>query len=195
MASAPTLGKRGQTTRTSILEATSQIIADKGIDAFTISEVAKRADVNRALVYHYFKDRDNLISHAIDHMISRYQTAEPDLSAEGVEASARMYIEHPEVARFVFQLFLSNRPLLRLGERLEATIQELERVQRERAPKSEYDAALGLIMLVLAELSWSISREQFADILGVGPDEADERFVRQLRYAAEHGIRSMLSNG
>ena len=102
-----------------------------------------------------------------------------------------MHIEHPEVARFFFQLLLTGRPLLRLGERITDTIAALERFQQKRAPDATYDAALGLIVLVLAQMSWPFSREEFARLLRISVEEADERFIAQLRWASELGIQAM----
>ena len=174
-----------------ILDATSRIIAEKGVEGFTISEVALRAQINRALIYHYFGDRNNLVVQAIDHIIKLSESAEPESMTDSVESSARMYIEHPEIARFFFQLLLTGRPLLRLGERITDAISGLERLQEEHAPDSTYDSACELIILVLSQLSWAFSREEFARLLHISVEEADDRFIRYLRGATEKGMQAM----
>ncbi len=186
-----TFARKRQVACDAILGATSAIIAEKGVDGFTISEVARRARINRALIYHYFGNRDNLVVEAIDHIIRRSEEAESQLSADSVERSVRMYIEHPEVARFFFQLLLNGRPLLRLGERITDTIAALEQLQREHPPEARYDSALGLITLVLAQMAWPFSREEFARLLGISVEEADRRFIAQLRWASELGIQAI----
>ncbi|MDP3768361.1 MAG: hypothetical protein Q8S13_10125, partial [Dehalococcoidia bacterium] len=105
--------------------------------------------------------------------------------------SLRMYIEHPEVARFIFQLLLNGRPLMRLGERITVTIDALKRMQPEHAPHSGYDAAFAFIILVLAQLSWAFSREELARLLGMSVEEADERFVACMRRETEQGIAAI----
>ncbi|OGO50913.1 MAG: hypothetical protein A2148_02110 [Chloroflexi bacterium RBG_16_68_14] len=161
------------------------------MDGFTISEVAKRAKINRALIYHYFQNRDNLVAHAIDHILRRNQEEEPGINADSVERGVRMHIEHPEVARFFYQLLLTGRPLLHLGERLRHTTAALEQIRQERAPDATYDIAFGVIALVLAQMAWPFAREEFARLLGISVEEADERFIAQLRWATELGIQAM----
>ena len=102
-----------------------------------------------------------------------------------------MYIEHPEVARVFFQFLLTGRPLLRMGERIVDTIRMLETAQQELAPDSTFDAAMPFIILMLAQMSWPFSREEMAGLLGVDVEEADERFIASMRWAAERAIASM----
>ena len=69
-----------QATCKAILDATAAIITEKGLDNFTISEIGRRGNVNRALIYHYYQNRENLITHAIEHLMERYETTETSLS-------------------------------------------------------------------------------------------------------------------
>ena len=171
-----------------ILDATSGIIAEKGIEGFTISEVALRAQINRALIYHYFGDRNNLVVQAINHILSRYQPTQPESGAEGVERTVRMHIEHPEVARFFFQMLLNGRPLPGLGERTMNNIETLEGLRQKHAPQSPFDATFVVIILMLAELSWAFSREEISRLLGISVQEGDERFIGQLKRAIGQGV-------
>ena len=185
------ISRKRQVACNAILDAASQIIAEKGIDAFTISEIAKRAQINRALIYHYFQNRDNLVAQSISHILSRYEAARPEEGTEGVERAVRMHIEHPEVARMFFQMLLSGRPLPEMGSRMTNTIEALERFKRERAPESTMDPTFVTIITVLAQLSWAVSRQDFARLLEISVEEADKRFIAQLRRAAGLGMQSM----
>ena len=193
LAGASTPGRRGEATRRAILDAASELIADKGLDGFTISDIAKRAPVNRALIYHYFRDRDNLVTHAIDHLMTRYDTPETMLSGDAVARSARMYIEHPEIGRFIFQLLLGERPLLRLRERFGKLLAHVELMRHQQAPHSVGDPTFGMIVLALSQFSWSFSRKELASILGMSVEEADDRFVEELRRVSELGLQDLLS--
>lgn len=195
MTSTPAKGGRREATCNAILEATAAIISEKGVDGFTISEVARRGNVNRALIYHYFKNRDNLVTHAIDHLMTRYDTPESQLSGEAVARSARMYIEHPEIGRLVFQLLLSRRPLLLLGERLTNTLQHVEQLKRQLAPDSDEDPTFSMVILGLSQMAWSVSRQELAGVLGLTVEEADDRFIDELRRVSELGIKSLRHGG
>jgi AcrR family transcriptional regulator len=182
---------RGERTRSAILAATSSLIAERGTEAFSISDVAKRAGINRALIYHYFQNRDNLIVSAIDHILSGYQPPEPEVSPDGVERITRAFIERPEIARFVFQLLLNKRPLLRLSDHLTGLVEAIDKFQPQPDRNPAFDPPFAVSALILAELSWALAREAIADLFKVSVEEADERYIAQLRYAALYGIRML----
>ena len=176
-----------------ILDATGEIIAERGLDGFTISDIAKHAGVNRALIYYYYQNRDNLVAHAIDQIMSRYDIPEAALGGDAVARSARMYIEHSEIGRLIFQLLLSGRPLLRLGERFTETLAHVELLKRQHAPDSVGDPTFGMVVLGLSQFAWSFSRRELASVLGMSVEEADDRFVEELRRVSELGLQSLLS--
>ena len=184
MTATSAFARKRQAACDAILDATSAIIAEKGVEGFTISEVAKRARINRALVYHYFQNRSNLVAQAINHILGRYEPLLPEMGADAVERGVRMHIEHPEIARFFFQMLLHGRQLPGLGQRMTDAIAALERFRRERAPSAGFDPAFVVITVVLAELAWAFSRHEFARLLEISVEEADRRFIAQLRRPA-----------
>ncbi len=183
--------RKGEATRNAILDATSRLIAERGVDGFTISDVAKWGQINRALVYHYFKSRDNLIFETIRHTVHRYEEARPEVGPDAIERTARMHIEHPEIGRFFFQLLLTGRAIPSLGQRLFNAIEDLQRLKEERAPQSSFDPALVIVGIHLAQMSWGFARHEIARHLQISVEEADERFVAQLRRAARVGLQSL----
>ena len=134
MTTAPARTHNRQATCSAILAATAAIITEKGLDNFTISEIGRRADVNRALIYHYYQNRENLITHAVDWIMERNNIPASKLSGDAVAETARMYIQHPEIGRVVFQLLLSGRPLLRLGVRLKENLAHVEELPLQPFP-------------------------------------------------------------
>ncbi len=185
--------RRREATRQAILDAAGAIISEKGLEGFTISEIAKQAGVNRSLVYHYYQNRDNLVTHAIDQIMSRYDTPETRLSGDAVARSARMYIEHPEIGRFIFQLLLSGRPLQRLGKRFTETLAHVDALKLQQIPHSVGDPTFGMIVLGLSQFAWSFSREELASVLGMSVEEADDRFVEEVRRVSELGLEAIFS--
>lgn len=47
-------------TKGKILEAASELFVNKGFNGVSISEIAKKADVNQSLIYHYFDSKEAL---------------------------------------------------------------------------------------------------------------------------------------
>jgi AcrR family transcriptional regulator len=177
----PSARKRAATCH-AILDATSQLIAEKGVDGFTMSEVAQRGHVNRALIYHYYRDRDNLIFETIRFIVKRYDEIRSTRGVDDLEQDIKMHIEHPEIARFFFHLMLTGKPLPRLSRRLTSTIEELERL-KAAAPIADVDPTFAVISGWLLQLAWSCSRDVMARLLGLPVAEADRRFIGHMRLA------------
>ena len=191
MTTAPARTHNRQATCEAILSATAAIITEKGLDSFTISEVGRRADVNRALIYHYYQTRENLITHAIDWIMERFNIPASELSGDAVVQTARVYIEHPEIGRFVFQLLLSGRPLLRLGERMKENLAHVELLMRSQFPDADEDPTFSMVILALSQYAWSFSRQEIASALGLSVEEADERFLEAQRHVSELGLEKL----
>ena len=84
--------------RTEILDAAEKVAASEGIDGITMDQVARRARISRALLYVYFKDRDDLClgvgERGLELLKSRF-TAEASRHASGlaqVQAIGRAYV-------------------------------------------------------------------------------------------------------
>ncbi len=193
MTTAPARTHNRQATCEAILAATAAIITEKGLDNFTISEIGRRAEVNRALIYHYYQNRENLITHAVDWIMERYNIPESSLSGDGVARTARSYIEHPEIGRFVFQLLLSGRPLLRIGERLKEQIAHVELLMHQQFPEADADTDSAFSVLILAAscYAWSFARQELADVIGLSVEEADDRFVRAVSRTSELSLQAL----
>lgn len=62
--------KKDNNAQQRILEAASEIFADKGFDGARVDEIAEKAEVNKALIYYYFKSKeeilDELLKRAVD---------------------------------------------------------------------------------------------------------------------------------
>jgi AcrR family transcriptional regulator len=178
---------------TAILDATGALIAEKGVDGFNISEVAQRAKINRALIYHYFHDRENLIAQAITHILDRYEALQggPEVGADAVERSMRVHIEHPEIARVFFQMLLTGRPLPGIAQRMREAIEWVQGLQNHPDPGAGFDAGIAMAMLMLMQLSWAFSREEMAKVVGISVEEADDRFIKQLRQMVGLGVQAL----
>lgn len=181
--------RKREATQNAILDATASLIAEKGIDGFTLSEVALRGKINRALIYHYFHDRDNLIFSAVRHIVRRYDETKPYGGPDAAARSARMHIDHPEIGRFFFQLLLTDRPMPPLSQRMVRAIDALENIKAERAPESSFDPAIAVITGWLAQLSWSFARNEVARLLDISLEEADARFIANMRRIGQENMQ------
>src|SRR6202034_290783 len=71
------LGSRGQPeeSRASILQAAAKEFAEHGIAGARTDAIAREAEVNKALLYYYFKDKETLYGAVLDDAFSGLKTA------------------------------------------------------------------------------------------------------------------------
>ena len=86
--------------RAEIIDAAEAVYAIVGWDAATIDQVAKKARLSRALVYVYFKDKQDLhfaiVERALEDLHRRFKEAvvEPKTGMAKVEAIGRAYVQY-----------------------------------------------------------------------------------------------------
>src|ERR1051325_924828 len=75
MPSLPKSGKSGsrgepEKTRAAILKAALKEFSEEGVSGARTDEIARRAGVNKALLYYYFKDKEGLYAAALEQVFS-----------------------------------------------------------------------------------------------------------------------------
>src|ERR1700732_2882062 len=61
MSTVPPATAKGQSTRTRIVQAAAELVAENGAAGTSLDDVGSRARTSRSQLYHYFDDRDDLI--------------------------------------------------------------------------------------------------------------------------------------
>jgi AcrR family transcriptional regulator len=111
-------------TREAILEAARQVLAQDGKEGLSVSQVARRAGVNRGTAYQHFQTREQLIEataewvsdklfHAVYGNLAQVvgQTADSADIKRVTEHLADFAMENPELGRaWLFELLSSRRP-------------------------------------------------------------------------------------
>lgn len=60
--------------RTRILDALHICLTEKPFDQTSIKDIARTAGVNHGLLHYYFRSKEDILIHYIDHVIGRYKT-------------------------------------------------------------------------------------------------------------------------
>jgi AcrR family transcriptional regulator len=111
-------------TREAILEAAREVLAQDGQEGLSVSQVARRAGVNRGTAYQHFQTREQLIEataqwvsdklyHAVYGNLAQVvdQTADSVAIKRVTEHLADFAMENPELGRaWLFELLSSRRP-------------------------------------------------------------------------------------
>jgi len=84
--------------RDNILDTAARLFAQNGFDATTMSNLAKEASVNKALIYYYFKDKDDILNSLFELLISRMrdyaESTRVDLNdAQSIEKKIGMEVD------------------------------------------------------------------------------------------------------
>jgi AcrR family transcriptional regulator len=159
---------RRASARPAIVEATLELLAERGFQAATIEAIAARAGVGRNTIYRRWSSKEELIADALHELTAELDVHEGDdlygLLLDWIQDFARVFSD----------------PLF--GRILPAVLGELQQnpdfaqVYSERVVRPRYDALLELLRQALArgELRRDADVEQIADLLAGPP------FVRML---------------
>lgn len=60
---------KSETARKKIIEVSQTLFSSKGFDATRVDDIAKAAGVNKALIYYYFKSKDDILNHLIQMLL------------------------------------------------------------------------------------------------------------------------------
>jgi AcrR family transcriptional regulator len=102
-------------TRAKLLQATVDLVADKGHHALSLKEAARRANLSRGVAYQHFKDRDHLLREAKRWISNRLADGVRHIHdaplEERVIYGAKLVLNNPEVAKLLIADALAGRDL------------------------------------------------------------------------------------
>jgi AcrR family transcriptional regulator len=191
--------------RRSLIQAGREVLAERGLDALTLREVARRAKVSQAAPYHHFADKADLVSAIVQHGFEDFAGtlragadevgggALQRLTGMGL-AYVRFAVANPALFRLLF------RPELRGRTREEPAAEAME-----RAGSAAYQVFLDAVGAAVEEGSVQGSVEDVAvaalsivhglsTLLVDGPVDLSQRspdkLARVVVYALGGGINS-----
>jgi AcrR family transcriptional regulator len=173
----PPKQKRSQESLERVIDASLQLLAENGFEAFTIQDVSQRADVSVGAIYARFGNKESLLravhKHAMDALRTNHEAV---ASADsGRSKSAAEVID--EAVRLVAGVFRGNEPLLRAFMHLGAIDDEISR----RGSESSIDLARQFRAAVLAHRD-EIPRKDADEAVDVAFRMAYCTFARQVMY-------------
>ena len=60
-----------QITQQKIFEVATEIFSEKGFEGARVDEIAARAKINKAMIYYYFKSKENLFAEIVKNFFRR----------------------------------------------------------------------------------------------------------------------------
>lgn len=105
-----------QQTRVKLLQATIDLVAEKGSDSLSLKEAARVAKVSRGVAYQHFEDRDHLLREAKAWLSERLLESlagepDPDSTEDRVYLAARLVLNNREASRVMLADAMAGKEL------------------------------------------------------------------------------------
>ena len=200
------------TSRDAILDAAIRCFAANGYAATTIKDLASEAQVNSALLYYYFVDKETLYRETLRHVAQQLSDSagrlDPDLAPEEairrfVRQQAEFLIANPHVPRLMLRELLEHS-----GRQAEAAIVSLiggafqtlcdfiRRGQDEGVFRADVDPKYAAISTLSLVAYFVIARPVVGMALGDGLTGPTEERTRDYgRHAAEFALAALARKG
>lgn len=175
------------TTRNGILKAAKNLFVKQGFAATSISQIAKKAEINQSLIYHHFESKENLWRLVKTDILKNYLKEfnaffnDDELSGEAlISKFLRMRIDiatkKPEIQKmFMWQYIEGNLNALRNvpGYEVNRWIELIESLQKKGELRKDFPARLILVLIsaeangllnFINDLNDAVLREQCIDV-------------------------------
>ena len=165
-----------------LIEACTQLFAERGIKAVSIRDIADKANVNSALISRHFGGKDGLVEAVLREMVSRFGSTIEFETAPGEQmlaASIQTIIQNPEVMRVFAHMALEGGPTVLSkmhSPYLKETIRQIKIGQDNDELIDTVDARVLLACGYAMGLGWAVFRPLLMEIAGL-----DKRRSKHLR--------------
>jgi len=173
-------------TRETILAAAQTMMAERGPQQLTVSDVARRAGVNRGTAYQHFPTREELVAAVLDRLYRttkrvRAASVPPTLS-ERIDSIVEYIVGHPELLRLSLFRMLAGIP----NPSEDLWVDYLEQVRTFVAPprgRTGIDAEMLAVILLGATMLWALRVQS-----GAASPTANRRYLRELKRLLLYGV-------
>lgn len=201
------------TSRDVILDAAIRCFAEKGFAATTIKDLASEAQVNSALLYYYFADKQTLYRETLHHIAERLsasagrrlddELAPDDAIRRFVQQQAEFLIANPHVPRLMLREMLEHTGrhaegaiVSLIGGVFKTLCDVIRRGQHEGIFRADADPRYAAISTVSLVAYFVIARPVVGMALGDGlTGPTDERTRDYGRHAAEFALAALTRRG
>jgi len=175
-----------EATREAILAAAQGMMAEHGPAGLTVSDVARRAGVNRGTAYQHFPTREHLVAAVLDRLGRGTKRALDATAPESLDAriddTVAYFVEHPELVRLSLFRMLGGIP----HPSEDLWLDYLERMRLFAASpgvRAGADGEMLAVILLGATMLWSLRVQS-----GGASGAATRRYLRELKRLMLHGV-------
>jgi AcrR family transcriptional regulator len=166
--------------RAALLEAARSLFAERGPEALTVVEVARRAGLNRSTAYQHFKTRDDLVRAVGDAFAREVRAlfARPRTLGDQIESFVHYIRGRPDISRLWMYYLLGDRNENAAG--WEDYIRAMERLASSPKTRDGIDPEMLGVIGMTSALVWSLMVRQRTDSNDAALEQT-QRFARELK--------------
>ena len=197
--------------RDAILDAAEALFATTGFAATTIKQIGAAADVNPALLYYYFGDKERLYHATLARLVGALvdagqrritATGDPPLMVrQFVAAQAEFLLHHPNGPYLLVREMVDHRAAHAAPHVAELSAGMFSRLtgvigdgQRRGLFRADLDPRLAAISTIAQLAYFTIARPAIGLLLGGSADTVDDEFVRRFTEHASDFALAALTN-
>ena len=195
-------------TRARILKTAERIFSEEGFDGARVDTIAKEAGVNKALIYYYFKSKEEILETILSglfedakNMIIRSAENTPDISGDNYRELFDMYIDFVTKNRKIIKIAVAESAkgnkkssvIMELGKIIvNAEIEKIRRSYNAKGLHFPEDEKELLVMEfftgLMPFLAYALYTEQWESVYNISEDELRETLYRvyQKTHLAAH---------
>lgn len=169
-----------------ILAAAQAMMAEQGPAGLTVSDVARRAGVNRGTAYQHFPTRERLVAAVIER-VGRGTKELLDATAprgldERIDATVEHFVGNPELVRLSLFRMLGGIPHPS-AEMWEGYVERVRALAASAAAQPDADGDMLAVILLGATMLWSLRVQS-----GGASAAATRRYLRELKRMMLYGV-------
>ncbi|MFH2114858.1 MAG: helix-turn-helix domain-containing protein [Spirochaetota bacterium] len=182
------------TTKQRILEAAAQVFAESGYNGARVDEIARRAGVNKALIYYYYDNKESLLSILFQEtrdavfalldsgFVASMDYSSPESTARFLRSILDLLEERQNVIRLVIMESAKRTPINdRIFAMLDEILTRMFKVADEARLPLEKDRTKGMITEfftgIMPLLNYVAYHEIWMDRFGIEEPELRENFI------------------
>lgn len=150
----PRRNKGFEETHQELIETAVRLISERGVDALSITALAREMAINRTTVYYHFDSREALL-HAVTSWATAQLARGMDFNLSQPERIAhisRFVLENPELIKLWIDDFISGTDIRDSYSCWDALVEPTRRQLAKENPGEEVDAEIYCVMLLAAAI-------------------------------------------
>jgi AcrR family transcriptional regulator len=177
-------------TRAKLLQATIELVTEKGAAALSLKEAAHRANVSRGVAYLHFEDRDQLLSEAKTWISEGLQDAVRRFAKtaslhDATFHTTKLVLTHPEASKLMITAAMAGEDLYRDHPLYKLVLNMIKELKASGKGRADVDAEI-LTFIMFGSIASTIMLG--AQRKGEDVDRLAERFVREWNRILQEGI-------